>query len=100
MRHACRWGHLSATFSLPSNLTMSSTTDQGKIGIVDFGSFSKGNETERQTIGKAIIESFRRCGFVYLINHPLPSDKITDMFAWVGVLLSDISSKVELKMKT
>lgn len=60
--------------------------DKESIGVVNFGLFLKGSEAEKQIVGAAIIESFQRCGFVYLINHPLPDEKIAEMFGWVTSL--------------
>lgn len=57
-------------------------SEKESIGIVNFEPFSKGSEADKQQVGAAIIESFQRCGFVYLINHPLSNEKIAEMFDW------------------
>lgn len=52
------------------------------IDLVDFGPFLDGSS--KQSVGEAIVRSFKDTGFVYLVNHGLPKDKIDSMFQWVG----------------
>ena len=48
--------------------------DNAKIAIVDFASFLDGSN--KQSVADAMLESFKEIGFVYLVNHGLPKDKI------------------------
>lgn len=52
----------------------------GGINVVDFGPFLDGSR--RQDVADAIVQSFKDIGFVYLINHGLPQDKVDAMFDW------------------
>ncbi|EPQ53023.1 Clavaminate synthase-like protein [Gloeophyllum trabeum ATCC 11539] len=54
--------------------------DAGDISILDFGPFLDG--TNKQAVADAVLASFREMGFVYLVNHGLPQDKIDGMFGW------------------
>lgn len=53
----------------------------GGISIIDFGPFLDGSK--KQEVGDAMLESFKKIGFVYLKNHGLPQDIIDNMFNWV-----------------
>ncbi|KAF7791656.1 hypothetical protein EIP86_002678 [Pleurotus ostreatoroseus] len=51
----------------------------GSIDIIDFGPFLDG--TEKQAVANAILDSFKKIGFVYLTNHGIPQTKIDQIFA-------------------
>ncbi|KAJ3478022.1 hypothetical protein NLI96_g10050 [Meripilus lineatus] len=54
--------------------------EAGLVNVVDFAHFLDG--TNGKDVGEAIIASLRETGFVYLVNHGLPEEKIKDMFGW------------------
>ncbi|KAH9936297.1 thymine dioxygenase [Fomitopsis serialis] len=54
--------------------------DVSGISIVDFAPFLDGSN--KQAVADAMIESFKAIGFVYVVNHGLPKEKIDDMFGW------------------
>ncbi|KAI0632130.1 thymine dioxygenase [Trametes polyzona] len=54
--------------------------DANSIAVVDFGAFLDGSA--REGVAKDILDSFKRVGFVYLVNHGIPEHKIRDMFEW------------------
>ena len=56
--------------------------ETGGISVIDFGAFI--NETDKLAVGEAMLESFRKIGFVYLVNHGIPQDKVNEMFEWVS----------------
>ena len=64
--------------------TMDSVSLQNKstVKVVDFAPFLDGSD--RQSVSNAILDSFKTIGFVYLINHGLPQNKIDSMFFWVS----------------
>ncbi|KAF7364575.1 Thymine dioxygenase [Mycena venus] len=69
---------------LPTDNSMSSvalTENQGNasISVVDFAPFLDGSN--KQGVADEILSSFKRVGFVYLLNHGLPQDRIAKMFA-------------------
>ena len=55
--------------------------DAHGISVVDFAPFLDG--TAKQDVADAILDSFKRIGFVYLLNHGIPADKAKNMFEWV-----------------
>ena len=55
--------------------------DAHGISVVDFAPFLDGSAKEE--VANAILDSFKRIGFVYLMNHDIPADKIKSMFEWV-----------------
>ena len=57
------------------------------VKVVDFAPFLDGSD--RQGVSNAILDSFKTTGFVYLINHGLPQNKIDSMFSWVSANLND-----------
>ncbi|KAK7455781.1 hypothetical protein VKT23_010812 [Stygiomarasmius scandens] len=54
--------------------------EQSSISIIDFKAFLDGSR--RLEVSNAIVTSFKETGFVYLINHGVPKDKIDGMFEW------------------
>ncbi|KAF7791654.1 hypothetical protein EIP86_002676 [Pleurotus ostreatoroseus] len=54
----------------------------GGISVIDFGAFLDGSK--KQAVADAMIASFKSIGFVYLVNHGLPQDKIRGMFEWAS----------------
>ncbi len=57
--------------------------DAHGISVVDFKPFLDGSA--KQDVADAILDSFKRVGFVYLINHGIPEEQIKGMFDWVRV---------------
>ena len=55
--------------------------DSHGISVVDFKPFLDGSA--REDVAKAILDSFKRIGFVYLVNHGIPPEKSKAMFEWV-----------------
>ncbi len=49
--------------------------------MVDFSGFLDGSA--KQQTSTAILDSFKRYGFVYLKNYGIPTDKVDEMFDWV-----------------
>ncbi|KAI0335896.1 thymine dioxygenase [Cubamyces sp. BRFM 1775] len=50
------------------------------IPIIDFSGFLDGSAKDE--VAKAVIESFKRWGFVYLKNFGLPTEQVDEMFEW------------------
>ncbi|KAI0657415.1 thymine dioxygenase [Cubamyces menziesii] len=50
------------------------------IPIIDFSGFL--DDTAKDEVAKAVIESFKRWGFVYLKNFGLPTEQVDEMFNW------------------
>lgn len=55
--------------------------DAHGISVVDFKPFLDGSAKE--DVAKTILDSFKRIGFVYLVNHGIPPEKSKAMFEWV-----------------
>ena len=51
------------------------------ISVVDFKPFLDGSA--KQEVSNTILDSFKRVGFVYIVNHEIPTEKIREMFDWV-----------------
>ncbi|KAI0720496.1 thymine dioxygenase [Cerioporus squamosus] len=54
--------------------------EAGGIPIIDFSGFLDGSA--KQQTAAAILDSFKRFGFVYLKNYGLPTEKVDEMFDW------------------
>ena len=57
--------------------------DVNGIPIISLASFIDGSN--KQAVADAMLDSFKTIGFVYLIDHGLPQQKINSMFDWVRV---------------
>ena len=58
-----------------SSITLGSA---GPINVLDFGPFLDG--TRKWEVAEGMISSFKEIGFVYLVNHGIPKNKIDSMF--------------------
>lgn len=67
--------------------------DASAIPVVDFAQFLDGSR--KQEVADAIIKSFRDIGFVYLINHGRPQEKIDAMFELVRAFPWSISFHID-----
>lgn len=56
--------------------------DASGIPIVDFSGFLDGSA--KAETAAAILDSFKRFGFVYLQNFGLQAEKVDEMFDWVS----------------
>ncbi|KAJ7732952.1 thymine dioxygenase [Mycena maculata] len=49
------------------------------VAVVDFAAFLDGSN--KQGVAEEIISSFKGAGFVYLLNHGIPAERIAEIFA-------------------
>ncbi|TLD24218.1 hypothetical protein PspLS_06327 [Pyricularia sp. CBS 133598] len=54
----------------------------GKIPIIDFGLWFGGTSVERKLIAQDLSSACRHVGFVYLVNHGIDQNLLTEAFAW------------------
>lgn len=72
------------------------TARSPSIPLVDFRGWSSDASLEqRKAIAQQLIEACQNVGFVYIINHPLPSDRLAQAFEWSKALFN---LKLEQKM--
>ncbi|KAI9058367.1 thymine dioxygenase [Trametes sanguinea] len=69
--------------------------DAEGISVLDFGAFLNGSESAKTELAQAMLDSFKRMGFVYLVNHGIPEEKIRSMFQW-SKRFFDLPSEVKL----
>ncbi len=50
------------------------------IPVVDFEAWSQGSTDERRRIAQQLTDACRRVGFVYIVNHGVPSDMLEEAF--------------------
>ncbi|KAJ7914099.1 thymine dioxygenase [Mycena leptocephala] len=55
-----------------------STIDDSRIPIIDFSPFLDG--TKKQEVADKMLTAFKDIGFIYLINHGIPQERIAQMF--------------------
>ncbi|KAH9942877.1 thymine dioxygenase [Amylocystis lapponica] len=60
--------------------------DAHGIPILDFGPFLDGSR--KQAVADVVVQSFKEVGFIYLINHGLPKERIDGMFEWSRTFFS------------
>ena len=63
--------------------TPTPTTATISIPLVDYEKSLHGSEAEQKEVAAQIDEAFRNVGFVYLINHGIPQEKVDKCFEWV-----------------
>ncbi|KAJ6603486.1 hypothetical protein DFH09DRAFT_1459036 [Mycena vulgaris] len=62
-----------------SSVTLRDNQGNTFIPVVDFTPFL--DDSNKQGVADEILSSFKRVGFVYLVNHRLPQDQIANMFS-------------------
>lgn len=60
--------------------------EDGGIPIVDFTAWVHGSKEQRKDIATQLANACRSVGFVYAVNHGIPSSKIAETFAWTKKL--------------
>jgi len=63
--------------------TPTPTTATLSIPLVDYGKSLHGSEAEQKEVAAQIDDAFRNVGFVYLINHGIPQERVDECFEWV-----------------
>jgi len=56
------------------------------IAIVDFAGWVNGGKEQRKDIATRLTDACRSVGFVYIVNHGIPSSKIAETFSWTKKL--------------
>jgi len=54
------------------------------IKVIDFSDFISGRDCK--AVADALLDSFKTIGFVCIINHGLPQEKVNEMFNWVCLI--------------
>ena len=70
---------------MDENSSQKAVEDAG-IAIVDFAGWVKGSKEQRKDIGTRLTDPCRSVGFVYIVNHGIPSSKIAETFSWTKKL--------------
>lgn len=55
---------------------------QCPIPVVDFSAWSNGSSEDKKRLAQELTEACRQVGFVYIINHGVPSDALGEAFSW------------------
>ncbi|KAJ7877982.1 hypothetical protein B0H14DRAFT_2712260 [Mycena olivaceomarginata] len=79
------WSWIVSHFPATHSLTLPDNQGNAAISVVDFSPFLDGSN--KQGVADEILSSFKRVGFVYLLNHGLPQERIAKMFAVVSRVL-------------
>jgi isopenicillin N synthase-like dioxygenase len=58
------------------------------IAIVDFAGWANGGKEQRKGIATQLTDACRSVGFVYIVNHGIPSSKIAETFSWTKRLFA------------
>ncbi|KAF2748829.1 thymine dioxygenase [Sporormia fimetaria CBS 119925] len=51
------------------------------IPLIDFSQFLSGEATSKKATAEAVLKGFQNAGFIYLKNHGIPSDTVTNVFS-------------------
>jgi len=68
-------GHLN-----PCNVKWTLLSSCFVFQLIDFSHFLHGTTEEKQACAKAIVSGFKDAGFIYLKNHGIPEETVTDLF--------------------
>lgn len=55
--------------------------DELVIPLIDFGIFLHGDKADKKFVACAILDGFQRSGFIYLKNHTIPKQFVSDSFS-------------------
>lgn len=72
------------------------------LATVDFALFLHGTEEQKETAAALLVNSYRHCGFVRLVNHEIPLSMIEKAEEWVCEHSSLLSTdeKISLALLT
>jgi len=60
--------------------------EDANIAIVDFAGWVNGGKEQRKGIATQLTDACRSVGFVYIVNHGIPSSRIVETFSWTKKL--------------
>jgi isopenicillin N synthase-like dioxygenase len=66
------------------------------ISILDFARFHSGSQAERQNLAEGLLESLKKSGFAYIVNHGISQEKVDAMFDLVRSFVVQTISTMEL----
>ena len=55
------------------------------LPIFDYAKYDKGIVTERLEFANDLVESFKKYGFVKIVNHGITDEHVQRIFEWVGM---------------
>jgi len=78
--------------------TVADTRETGfKIPIVDFSGFLHGNQAEKTSTAREILDGFTSSGFIYLSNAGINRNTISNTFTWSKKFF-DLPTEEKLKL--
>ena len=80
-----------AQTATPSRAVVLEVPPESEIPVVDFAGFLDGSAKE--AVAGALLDSFKRYGFVYLKNYGVPVAEVDEMFEWVSAPLGPPSAR-------
>lgn len=58
------------------------TSELDAIPVIDFNAWSTGSTGDKKRIARELTDACRRVGFVYIVNHGVPSTLLEEAFDW------------------
>lgn len=58
------------------------TSELDAIPVIDFNPWSTGSTDDKKRIARELTDACRRVGFVYIVNHGVPSTLLEEAFDW------------------
>jgi len=59
------------------------TAPGSPVPVIDFAAFrNPASQNQRKETADAIVQAFRTVGFVYLLNHGIPQEKVAECYEW------------------
>lgn len=68
--------------SLQKSIKMAPVPTEASIPLIDFALFHEGTPCQRKSLGDQIVTAMKNYGFLYIVNHGIPSEMFENAFSW------------------
>ena len=55
------------------------------LPVLNYAKYAQGIVTERLKFANDLVESFKKYGFVKIVNHGISDEQVQQIFEWVGL---------------
>jgi hypothetical protein len=73
--------------------------EEGSLPVIDFSAFYQGSSDQKR-VSAQIVEAFKKYGFIYLVNHGIPSTMVKECFQRVRISVGILCARLTIPSPT